>query len=179
MRNHLDRSMFMSEINEFSTLTSEFMKNKSTILALTLLFVIGLATVGTSSVLSKHPRSATSSKKAVPIAALAKNLLYDTDKPSIRDAYYKNLDELAKTIKKDNYAVSLRGHADSRGKYKYNWVLSDKRAISVKDYLVSKGVQENRIVTTPYGSTVPVATNSTPEGRQKNRRVEIELKKIK
>jgi outer membrane protein OmpA-like peptidoglycan-associated protein len=110
--------------------------------------------------------------------AVPKKLEYDNNKESIRRAYFANLDQLVKTIKDNNYAVSLRGHADSIGKYKYNWVLSDKRAISVKDYLVSKGIKEDRIVTTPFGSTVPVATNKTPAGRQKNRRVEIELRKI-
>jgi outer membrane protein OmpA-like peptidoglycan-associated protein len=112
------------------------------------------------------------------VVAVPKKLEYDNNKESIRRAYFANLDQLVKTIKDNNYAVSLRGHADSIGKYKYNWVLSDKRAISVKDYLVSKGIKEDRIVTTPFGSTVPIATNKTPAGRQKNRRVEIELRKI-
>ena len=153
-------------------------KNTAQLLAFLLMFILAGAT--SASVLLKEPKSAHSSaSKAASLAALTKNLEYDTDKPSIRDAYYKNLDELAKTVKDNNYAVSLRGHADSRGKYKYNWVLSENRAISVKNYLVTKGVQENRIITTPYGSTVPVATNATAAGRQKNRRVEIELKKIK
>jgi len=112
------------------------------------------------------------------VAAIPKKLEYDNNKESIRRRYYANLDQLAKSIKDNNYAVSLRGHADSIGKYKYNWVLSDKRAISVKNYLVSKGVSKDNIVTTPFGSTVPIATNKTAEGRQKNRRVEIELRKI-
>ena len=117
-------------------------------------------------------------KSTKAIVAIPKKLEYDNNKESIRRAYYANLDQLVKTIKDNNYAVSLRGHADSIGRYKYNWVLSDKRAISVKEYLVSKGVKEDKIVTTPFGSTVPIATNKTAAGRQKNRRVEIELKKI-
>lgn len=155
------------------------MRIKTISTVLTLLFMFAVASASTNSVFNKDPKSTLPSKKTTYLAALTKNIEYDTAKPSIREAYYRNLDELAKTIKDDNYAVSLRGHADSRGKYKYNWVLSDTRAISVKKYLVSKGVDENRIVTTPYGSTVPVATNKTEAGRQKNRRVEIELKKIK
>lgn len=155
------------------------MRNRNTIHLLSFILIFAFADATRASDLSKEPGSARSSaSKAASLAALTKNLEYDTANPAIRDAYFKNLDELAKTIKDDNYAVSLRGHADSRGKYKYNWVLSDNRAISVKKYLVSKGVSENRIITTPYGSTVPVATNATAAGRQKNRRVEIELKKI-
>jgi len=144
----------------------------------TLFFTITQVKAVNSSVLFEDPKSAALSKKTTAIAAQVKILEYDTDKPLIRDVYYRNLDELVKTIRANDYAVALRGHADSRGKYKYNWVLSDKRAISVKDYLVSKGVKENRIVTTPFGSSMPIATNSTAAGRQKNRRVEIELKKI-
>jgi OOP family OmpA-OmpF porin len=109
--------------------------------------------------------------------ALAKSLEYDFAKPSIRDNYYTELDKLADAIIKEDYLVSLRGHADSIGGYKYNWVLSDSRAIHVKEYLVSKGVKQERIVTTPFGFTVPVASNKTAAGRQKNRRVEISLKK--
>jgi OOP family OmpA-OmpF porin len=54
-------------------------------------------------------------------------------------------------------------------------VLSDKRALVVKNYLVGKGVQEDKIATTPFGSTVPVASNKTAEGRQRNRCVEISV----
>jgi outer membrane protein OmpA-like peptidoglycan-associated protein len=109
-------------------------------------------------------------------AALPKVLEYDFAKPVIRKSYYPNLDQLAQAAIKDNIVVSLAGHADSIGSYKPNWVLSDKRAIQVKEYLVSKGVKEDRIVTTPYGSTVPIASNKTAQGRQKNRRVEITIK---
>jgi outer membrane protein OmpA-like peptidoglycan-associated protein len=111
-------------------------------------------------------------------AALPKVLEYDFAKAVIRKSYYPNLDQVAQAAIKDNYLVSLAGHADSIGAYKPNWVLSDKRAIQVKEYLISKGVKADRIVTTPYGSTVPIATNKTAEGRQKNRRVEIGLKDV-
>lgn len=153
------------------------MRTKFTTSSLAVLFLFLTVNVSNSSVLTKNP-IAIASKKALALAALTKNLEYDSAKPSIRNAYFTNLDQLAKAINEGNYAVSLRGHADSIGKYKYNWVLSDKRAISVKEYLISKGVKEDRIVTTPFGSTVPIASNKTAAGRQKNRRVEIELKKI-
>lgn len=113
------------------------------------------------------------------VKALTKNVEYDFDRAAVKNNFQNNLDQLAKIMIKENYAVSLKGYADSIGTYKYNWVLSDKRANSVKDYLVSKGVDQNRIITTPFGSTQPVATNQTADGRQLNRRVEITLKKIK
>jgi OOP family OmpA-OmpF porin len=115
------------------------------------------------------------SVKRAAIAALLKNMEYDNDRSSVRNKYYSDLDKLAAAVKSENYTLSLRGHADSVGKYKYNWMLSDKRAVLVKNYLVGKGVKEDKIVTTPFGSTVPVASNKTPEGRQKNRRVEISV----
>lgn len=117
-------------------------------------------------------------KKSKLLAEVTRNVEYDNARASIRKSYYSNLNRLAKIIVNDNYAVSLRGHADSIGKYKSNWVLSDKRAIAVKNYLVKRGVKSDRIITTPFGSTVPIASNKTIKGRQKNRRVEIELKEI-
>ncbi|MBC7915848.1 MAG: OmpA family protein [Pyrinomonadaceae bacterium] len=116
--------------------------------------------------------------KSKLLAEVTKNVEYDNAKASIRKSYYSNLNSLAKIIVKDGYAVSLRGHADSIGKYKPNWVLSDKRATAVKNYLIKRGVKEDLIIATPYGSTVPIASNKTLKGRQKNRRVEIELKEI-
>jgi outer membrane protein OmpA-like peptidoglycan-associated protein len=144
----------------------------------TTIFTILAALLVFFSVKASRDDKGNKTASVISLADLTKNLEYDFDKPSVRDAYYKKLDQLAEAVINDNYAVSLKGHADGIGAYKYNWVLSDKRAISVKDYLVTKGVKSERIVTTPFGSTVPIATNKTAAGRQKNRRVEIELKKM-
>jgi len=154
------------------------MKSKLICTSLAVLFLCLTAEAGSVHVNSKEPKAHKTLKRSAALAALTKKLEYDSDRASIRSDYYSNLDQLAETIKNDNYAVALKGHADSVGKYKYNWVLSDKRALSVKKYLISKGVKEDRIVTTPFGSTVPIASNKTAAGRQKNRRVEVELKKI-
>ena len=106
---------------------------------------------------------------------LKKNLEYDFSRSLIRNVYYDKLDQLAKYLIDKNAALALRGYADSIGNFKSNWNLSEKRAVVVKDYLVKKGVADNKIVTTPFGSTKPIATNKTAEGRQKNRRVEIKI----
>ncbi|RYE36377.1 MAG: OmpA family protein [Sphingobacteriaceae bacterium] len=116
--------------------------------------------------------------KSALIAEVTKNIEYDFAKASVRKVYDNNLNKLAKLIIEDDYVVSLRGHADSIGQYKPNWVLSEKRAVEVKNYLIKKGVKKERIVAIPYGSTIPIATNKTEEGRQRNRRVEIKLKEI-
>jgi outer membrane protein OmpA-like peptidoglycan-associated protein len=120
-------------------------------------------------------RKTKTAHRAYSMAELKKNLEFDFAHASVRMYYDERLDQLANTIKRDNDAIALRGFADSIGTYKGNWVLSQKRADAVKAYLVDKGVAENKIVTTAFGSTKPVATNKTRAGRQKNRRVEILL----
>lgn len=154
------------------------MKIKITILTLAVVSLFFSVNASIGNIAIKTAKPVTVDKNVSKLAAITKNLEYDFDKPAIRSNYYRNLDQLANTIINDNYAVSLRGHADSIGRYKYNWMLSEYRAVSVKKYLVSKGVKPERIVTTPFGSTVPIASNKTSAGRQKNRRVEIDLKKI-
>lgn len=148
----------------------------STILAL-LLFFAGVKAI------SHKPGKKVFTKlnaidKSALIAEVTRNIEYDFAKASVRKTYYENLNKLAKVVIEDDYVISLRGHADSIGQYKPNWVLSEKRAVEVKDYLITKGVKKDRIVAIPYGSTIPIATNKTAEGRQKNRRVEIKLKEI-
>lgn len=69
--------------------------------------------------------------------------------------------------------VEIVGHTDDVGDDAYNMNLSMQRAKSVRDYLVSKGLDPNKIVTTGMGESMPIASNSTPEGRAENRRVQI------
>ncbi|MDX2422346.1 MAG: OmpA family protein [Amphritea sp.] len=71
--------------------------------------------------------------------------------------------------------IEIVGHTDDVGDDNYNMALSKQRAASVRDYLVSKGLDASKIVTTGMGETMPTASNSTPEGRAENRRVEILL----
>lgn len=69
--------------------------------------------------------------------------------------------------------VSVEGHTDSVGTHAYNMKLSQRRATTVRGYMVSRGIDAARITTEAYGETHPIATNSTAEGRAQNRRVEI------
>jgi OOP family OmpA-OmpF porin len=75
--------------------------------------------------------------------------------------------------------IALIGHTDSIGGPAYNQKLSEQRAASVKAYLVSKGIDANKITTSGKGESQPVASNKTADGRQKNRRVDVELSGIK
>jgi OOP family OmpA-OmpF porin len=112
------------------------------------------------------------------IAEMTKNLHFAFAKAALNSKYNEQLDQLAKVLIERGYAVVLRGHADSIGTYVGNWKLSQKRADSVKAYLQKKGVAEIKIITTPLGSTKPIATNKTRQGRQQNRRVEIDIKDV-
>ncbi len=71
----------------------------------------------------------------------------------------------------------MSAHTDSKGSDDYNFKLSDNRARSVKEYLLSKGIDEKRIVSQGYGETRPVVPNDTDENRQLNRRVEFKILK--
>lgn len=86
------------------------------------------------------------------------------------------LDEAAETLKKTDRNVEIAGHTDNVGKHEYNMKLSLRRANAVKDYLVKKGISAGRITTNGYGPDKPIASNDTPEGRHKNRRIEFILK---
>jgi OOP family OmpA-OmpF porin len=70
-------------------------------------------------------------------------------------------------------ALQIEGHTDATGPEAYNQVLSERRANSVRDYLVSRGIDASRLNPVGRGETRPVASNSTREGRGENRRVEI------
>jgi OOP family OmpA-OmpF porin len=121
------------------------------------------------------PRPAPASvKQAVVIQADA---LFDFDKSVLRPDGRKSIDDaLAKLRGVDVEMVIATGHTDSVGSDAYNQKLSERRAAAVKDYLVSKGIPAAKITTIGKGESQPVATNKTAEGRQKNRRVDIEFK---
>jgi OOP family OmpA-OmpF porin len=84
----------------------------------------------------------------------------------------KNRVEARDMLKRATF-VEIVGHTDDVGDDAYNMALSEERANSVRDYLVSKGLDPNKIVTTGMGESMPIASNSTPEGRAENRRVQI------
>jgi OOP family OmpA-OmpF porin len=116
-------------------------------------------------------------KQSVVIQADA---LFDFDKSVLRPDGKKSIDEaMAKLKGVDVEMVIATGHTDSIGTDAYNQKLSERRAMAVKDYLVSKGMAAAKVTTIGKGETQPVATNKTAEGRQKNRRVDIEFKGVK
>jgi len=106
------------------------------------------------------------------------NLLFATDSDKIAESSYPSLNDLAAyLVSHPELTMAIEGHTDSKGTRAYNLKLSDKRAVSVKNYLVSKGVQASKLTAKGYGPDRPVASNDTVEGRQKNRRVEFTINK--
>lgn len=102
------------------------------------------------------------------------NLEFESGKDIIRASSYASLDTLADLLlKKPEWQLKITGHTDNVGKPASNMKLSERRAKAVKAYLMKKGVPEDRLITEWYGQTRPIAPNTTPEGRQKNRRVEM------
>src|SRR5258706_5282436 len=105
-----------------------------------------------------------------------KNLEFETGKAVIRTSSFASLNELADLLKrKTMYKLNIDGHTDNVGGKTYNQKLSDSRANAVKKYLTDKGIDSARITAKGYGLTKPIASNNTPEGRQRNRRVEFTI----
>jgi len=104
------------------------------------------------------------------------DVTFDLDSDIVRPGLYNELDRIAQImVKYPQTAILVEGHTDSTGSETYNQQLSERRANSVKNLLVQRGVQAYRINIIGYGESRPVATNATPEGRQMNRRVEIRI----
>jgi OOP family OmpA-OmpF porin len=118
-------------------------------------------------------------EKPKPVAekvTFAADVLFDFDKAVIKPEGKSKLDDISNKAKGVNLEVVIAiGHADSIGSDAYNQRLSVRRAESVKAYLVSKGIEGNRVYTEGKGEKQPVAENKTAGGRAKNRRVEIEV----
>jgi len=106
----------------------------------------------------------------------AADAFFDTAKSVLKPDARAKLDDLVAKTKDVNLEVIIAvGHTDSDGSDAYNQKLSVARAESVKKYLVSKGIETNRVYTEGKGEKQPVADNKTKEGKAKNRRVEIEV----
>ena len=106
----------------------------------------------------------------------AADAFFDFNKSVIKPEGKAKLDDLVGKIKDINLEVIIAvGHTDAVGSDAYNQKLSIRRSEAVKAYLVSKGIEKNRVYTEGKGEKQPVADNKTSEGRAKNRRVEIEV----
>jgi OOP family OmpA-OmpF porin len=127
------------------------------------------------------PKPAPAPAPVAPVATsekvtFAADAFFDFDKSVLKPEGKAKLDDLVSKIQGINLEVIIAvGHTDSVGADSYNQRLSVRRAEAVKAYLVSKGIEKNRVYTEGKGEKQPVADNKTAEGRAKNRRVEIEV----
>jgi len=111
---------------------------------------------------------------------LLANVFYDTDSWKIRDESASELANLVELlVENSNLIMEIGGHTDSTGSTEYNLILSEKRALSVVNYLVEKGVARERLKYRGYGNTMPAGDNVTEEGRQLNRRTEAKIIALK
>jgi len=110
------------------------------------------------------------------ISLTAKAILFNTGRSSFKSGVTKQLDAIASIMNKNPKATFvIGGHADSSGSESINFKISNKRAISVREYLVKKGVDASRLSVKGFGEAFPTDSNKTRAGKAKNRRVEIKV----
>jgi OOP family OmpA-OmpF porin len=109
------------------------------------------------------------------------NVEFDTNKAIVKDKYYDEIKRVADFMKEfSDTTCEIGGHTDNIASAAYNQKLSEKRANSVRQYIIDKfGIDGSRLTATGYGLTKPIASNDTAEGRQQNRRVEAVLEAIR
>ncbi len=139
------------------------------------------STKGAGEVCNKNV-TLTVKEKRKNVAFKIENILYDFDSPKLRDESIPNLEVLLRLLNDNpNIVIELGSHTDSKGTDEYNMALSQKRAQSVVDWLVGKGITTNRLVARGYGESAPLVPNTNPDGsdnpdnRQLNRRTEFKI----
>lgn len=107
------------------------------------------------------------------------NVTFDTDSSALKPHFLSTLDGVTMVLQEyKSTLVTVAGHTDSVGSDSYNQALSERRARSVSDYLLNRGVAPERLGVIGYGERMPIASNDTASGREQNRRVEITLDPI-
>lgn len=103
------------------------------------------------------------------------NLFFDSGEASLRPESRNELDKLYEIMDRSEVVIELAGHTDNVGAESSNLALSQARVNSVKTYLTTKGIDARRVAAVGYGETQPIASNDTEAGRQRNRRVELDI----
>lgn len=108
------------------------------------------------------------------VVTLPSNVLFDTADATLKPGAHQSLNEIARVMREHPDAtVTVEGYTDNQGSFAYNRMLSEQRALAVKQALMQSGVDASRITARGYGEGYPVASNANAEGRQLNRRVQI------
>jgi outer membrane protein OmpA-like peptidoglycan-associated protein len=110
------------------------------------------------------------------VSVVLKNVQFESNSSELTAGSSESLDKVVNAMNEyDQLRIEIQAHTDSMGEASYNLSLSEKRANSVRDYLVAKGVAANRMEVKGLGETQPIADNSTRDGRATNRRVELKV----
>jgi OOP family OmpA-OmpF porin len=108
--------------------------------------------------------------------SVLKNIFFDIDKFDLKDKSITELEKIVQFLEENpQIRVEISGHTDNTGNAQYNQQLSEKRAKSVYSYLVQKGIGAQRLASKGFGSTKPIASNESEDGRQQNRRIEFTI----
>ncbi len=126
-----------------------------------------------SSSTSSSSYGSTSTSRGYTSSSAASQISFNTNSCTINPSSYAYLDNLAENLKFTNVPVTIEGHTDASGDANANQTLSQRRANSVKAYLIKKGVAGSRISAIGYGETRPISDNETESGKATNRRVEV------
>lgn len=111
-----------------------------------------------------------------PKSFVLDNCTFETGKATLQPEAYKVVDELVEYLKrKEDEKIEVGGHTDNVGKPEANMILSTNRANTVRAYLLTKGIAPERVTAKGYGMTMPIAENTTAEGRGLNRRTEVKI----
>jgi outer membrane protein OmpA-like peptidoglycan-associated protein len=110
------------------------------------------------------------------ILNMPSDITFNIDQDAIKPNFFAVLNSVALVLQRYRQTiVDVYGHTDSTGSESHNMALSQRRAISVANYLSAQGVDARRFAVTGFGASRPIASNATPEGRAQNRRVEIQI----
>jgi len=110
------------------------------------------------------------------ILNMPSNITFDVDQDAVKSGFYPTLNSVAIVLRKFNRTlIDVNGHTDSTGSLQHNQDLSQRRAMSVADYLGTQGIDPRRVSAVGFGPSQPIASNATEAGRAQNRRVEIQI----
>ncbi len=133
---------------------------------------------GVNDCLDQCPDSPAGAKVNASGCWVLTNVLFDTDKATIKPVSYPELDDVVKVFNENSgLRVEVDGHTDSDGSDRHNMGLSQRRAEAVRAYLVGHGIAGDRLTARGFGESMPVASNATAEGKALNRRVELKVLK--
>ena len=108
--------------------------------------------------------------------SILKNIFFDVDKYELKEKSFTELEKIIRFLTENpQISIEIGGHTDNTGNVSYNQQLSEKRAKSVYNYIIAKGIDPKRLSARGFGSLKPVASNETDSGRQLNRRIEFTI----